>query len=68
MTRRVFSVQVNEDDIEQQHENILHTPCHVNNKVCSLVIDGGGCANVTSALLIEKLQLTTLKHPRQYKL
>ena len=40
----------------------------VNNKVCSLIIDGGSCTNVASALLVEKLQLQTLKHPRPYKL
>ena len=49
VTRRVLSAQVKEDDIEQQRENIFHTRCHVNNKVCS--------TNVASALLVEKLQL-----------
>ena len=39
-----------EDDIEQQHENIFHTRCHVNNKICSLIIDGGSCTNVASSL------------------
>ena len=46
-----------EDDIEQQRENIFHTRCHVQNKVCSLIINGGSCANVASVLLVEKLQL-----------
>ena len=53
---------------EQQLENIFHIRCHVNNKVCSLIIDGGTCTNVASALLVEKLQLPTLKHPKPYKL
>ena len=66
VTRRVLSAQVKEDDIEQQCENIFHTRCHVNNKVCSLIIDGGSCINVASALLVEKLQLQTLKHPKPY--
>ena len=68
VTRRVLSVQVKEDDIEQQYGNIFHTSCHVNNKVCSLIIDGRSGANVASALLVEKLQLPTLKHPKAYKL
>ena len=55
MTRHVLSAQVKEAAIEHQHENIFHTPCHVNNKVCSLIIDGESCANVASALLVEKL-------------
>ena len=27
--------------MEQQRENIFHTRCHINNKVCSIIIDGG---------------------------
>ena len=56
------------DDIEQQHENIFRTCCHINYKVCSLIINDGSCTNVANALLVEKLQLQTLKHPRPYKL
>jgi hypothetical protein len=36
-----LSAQVKEDDMEQQRENIFHTRCHINNKVCSMIIDGG---------------------------
>ena len=68
VTRRVLSAQVKEDDIEKHHENIFHTHCHVNNKVCSLIINSGSCTNVASDLLVEKIQLLTLKHPRSYKL
>ena len=67
VTRRVLSAQVKEDDIEK-HGNIFLTRCHVNNKVSSLIIDGGSCANIASALLVEKLQLPTFKHPKLYKL
>ena len=56
VTRHVLNTQVKEDDIEKQRENIFHTQCHVQNKVCSLIIDGGSCANVSSVLLVEKLQ------------
>ena len=40
LTRWVLTAQVKEGDIEQQNGNIFHTHCHVNNKVCSLIIDG----------------------------
>ena len=50
-TRHVLSTQVK----EHQHENIFHTHYHVINKVCSLIIDGGSCANVVSVLLVNKL-------------
>ncbi|XP_052490813.1 uncharacterized protein LOC128043050 [Gossypium raimondii] len=53
---------------ELQRENIFHTRCHIYNKVCSVIIDGGSCTNVASTLLIEKLQLATTKHPKPYKL
>ena len=55
VTRHVLSTQVKKVGIEQQHGNIFHTLYHVNNNVCSLIIDGGSCANIASALLVEKL-------------
>ena len=68
VARHALSAQVKEDDMEQQMENIFHTRCHTNNKVCSMIIDGGSCTNVASTTLVEKLNLPTLKHPRPYKL
>ena len=62
VTRLVLSAQVKEDDIEQYCENIFHTRCHVNNKICSFIIDGGSCTNVANVLLVKKLKLPTLKH------
>ena len=35
----VLSAQVKEDDMDQERENIFHTRCHINNKVCSMIID-----------------------------
>ena len=67
VARHALSAQVKEDDVEQQRENIFHTRCHINNKVCSMIIDGGSCTNVASTSLVEKLNLPTLKHPRPYK-
>uniref|UniRef100_A0A2N9F1F1 RNA-directed DNA polymerase n=1 Tax=Fagus sylvatica TaxID=28930 RepID=A0A2N9F1F1_FAGSY len=64
VARRALSAQVKEDDIEQQRENIFYTRCHINNKVCSMIIDGGSCTNVVDTTLVEKLNLPTLKHPR----
>ena len=42
--------------------------CHVQNKVCSVIIDGGSCTNVASTTMVEKLGMPTSKHPRPYKL
>ena len=62
VVRRILNVQVKEEE-SNQRENLFHTWCFVNNKVCSVIIDGGSCTNVASTYLVEKLVLTTLKHP-----
>jgi hypothetical protein len=66
VARRVLNVQVKEEE-SNQRENLFHTRCFVNNKVCSVIIDGGSCTNVASTYLVEKLALTTLKHPHPYR-
>jgi len=53
---------------EQQRENIFHTRCTVNGRVCSLIVDGGSCANVASTTTVEKLQLKTEPHPHPYSI
>ncbi|XP_052478596.1 uncharacterized protein LOC128034054 [Gossypium raimondii] len=66
VVKRSLNIQVAEE--EQQRDNIFHTRCHVQGKVCSLIIDRGSCTNVASSLLVEKLGLATTKHPTPYKL
>ena len=67
VARRGLSVQSKEDD-ERQRDKIFHTRCHVQNKVCSVIIDGGSCINVASTTMVEKLGMQISKHPRPYKL
>ena len=40
---------------EEQRENIFHTRCTIHRHVCSLIVDGGSCANVASTTLLDKL-------------
>jgi len=47
---------------ETQRENIFHTRCLINNKLCSMIIDGGSCANVASTKVVEKLEFPTISH------
>ncbi|KAH9769333.1 Endonuclease [Citrus sinensis] len=61
--RRALSVQVKEDEAVQQ-ENIFRTRCYAQDKVCSIIIDGGSYTNVASTIMVEKLGLPTLKHLR----
>lgn len=67
VARRALSAQVKKEE-NNQRENLFHTRCFVNRKVCSVIIDGGSCTNVASNELVEKLALPTLKHPRPYRL
>ena len=52
----------------RNRENIFHSGCTVQGKVCSLIIDGGSHANVVSLRMIEKLNLKTLVHPHPYNI
>jgi hypothetical protein len=67
VARRALSLQAKGID-EVQRENIFHTRCYVKDKVCSMIIDGGSCTNVASTIMVEKLGLPMVKHPRPYKL
>jgi hypothetical protein len=66
--RRTLQVQVKEDEINQQRENIFHTRCYVQSKVCGLIIDCGSCFNVCSTTLVSKLNLCIVKHAKPYRL
>lgn len=67
VARRALSAQFKEEE-NNQRENLFHTRCFVNNKVCGVIIDRGSCTDVASTELVEKLALRTLKHPRPYRL
>ena len=60
--RRVLNMQVKEDDIDQQRENIFHTWCHIQNKICSMIIDRDSCYNIARTTPIRKLNLSIVKH------
>jgi len=64
--RRVLSNQCGVKD--EQRENIFHSSCTVEGKVCSLIIDGGSCPNVVSLRMIEKLGLQATAHSHPYNI
>jgi len=39
---------------ESQKEHIFHTRCLINDKLCSLIVDGGSCAIVASTRVVDK--------------
>jgi hypothetical protein len=62
--RRALNMKIKEDDVDQQRENIFHTRSHIQNKI----VNGGSCANVANDTLVNKLNLSCIKHPRPYRL
>jgi hypothetical protein len=54
--------------VEQQRENIFHTRCLFNDKVCNMIINSGSSTNVASVTLVRKLGLNTIKHKMPYQL
>ena len=55
-------------DKEEQRENIFHSRCMIQGKVCSLIVDGGSCANIASLSIVEKLNLPAMAHPYPYNI
>ncbi|XP_071709110.1 uncharacterized protein [Rutidosis leptorrhynchoides] len=53
--RVIHSAETIED--KSQRENIFHSRSTVKGKVCSLIINGGSCANAASAHMVKKLEL-----------
>jgi len=53
---------------ESQRENIFHTRCLINDKLCSLIVDEGSCENVASTRVVDKFGLSTISHTKPYKL
>ena len=53
---------------ESQRENIFHIRCLINDKLCSLIVDGCSFSNMPSTRVVDKLGLTTISHTKSYKL
>jgi len=53
---------------EIQTENIFHTRCLINSKLCSMIVDEGSCANVASTRVVESLDypLSLIQNPINY--
>ena len=66
--RHTLEVQVMEDESNHQSENIFHTRCYVQSKLCGLIIDSGSCVNICSTTHVSKLRLSTVKHVKPYRL
>ncbi|XP_071901000.1 uncharacterized protein [Coffea arabica] len=68
VVRKVLTTRAKEEEIKVQRDNLFYTRCHIKDKVCSAVIDSGSYANVASLLMVEKVGLPVIRHPRPYRL
>nr|KYP43506.1 hypothetical protein KK1_035073 [Cajanus cajan] len=67
MVRRLLGNQSSDLD-QSQRENLFRTRCKVLENTCSLIVDSGSSCNCCSTRLVDKLALTTIPHPKPYKL
>nr|KYP31042.1 hypothetical protein KK1_049172 [Cajanus cajan] len=67
IAQRLLTNQPKEQD-QSQRENLFHSRCKNFKKTCSLIVDSGSCNNFISQRLVDKLKLTTIAHPKSYKL
>jgi len=67
MVRRILKNQPSPQALTQR-ENIFDTRCKILENTCSLIVDSGSCCNCCNIMLVDKLYLTILPHPKPYKL
>jgi len=65
MIRTALSGLAAQEHLEQR-KLIFYTRCTVGGKVCSLIVEGGSCANVPSKTMVGKLKLTVTPYPSPY--
>lgn len=65
--KRILNVQIKQKD-NNQRESIFYTRCLLNEKVYSLLIDGGTSTNVTNTTSVDKFGLTCVKYSNPYTL
>ena len=65
VVQRVLSTQVAQPEQNQRH-TLFHTKGVVHERSIRIIIDSGSCNNLVSTALVEKLSLSTRKHPHPY--
>jgi transposase InsO family protein len=56
-----------EVDSSVQRSRLFRTACIAKDKKCKVIIDSGSTDNLVATEMVEKLELTTTKHPSPYK-
>jgi len=60
--------QVSKELDPTQRQNFFHSRCHINDKLCPLIIDNRSYVNMASTRVVEKLDLKNIPHTKPYKL
>jgi len=60
--------QVSKELDPSQRQNIFHSRCHINDKLCPFLIENESGINVASTRVVDKLGLKTIPHAKPYKL
>jgi hypothetical protein len=50
-----------------QRSRLFRTACTAKDRKCKVIIDSGSTDNLVATEMVEKLELTTTKHPSPYK-
>jgi hypothetical protein len=50
-----------------QRSRLFRMACTAKDRKCKVIIDSGSTDNLVSTEMVEKLELTTTKHPSPYK-
>jgi hypothetical protein len=56
-----------EVDSSVQRSRLFRTACTAKDRKCKVIIDSGSTDNLVATEMVEKLELTTTKHPSPYK-
>jgi len=58
--------QVSKELDTSQRQKLFHSWCHINDKICPLIINNGSCVNVASTRVVDKLGLKTIPYAKPY--
>nr|KYP34583.1 hypothetical protein KK1_044449 [Cajanus cajan] len=67
VARRLLANPPHEQN-QSQRDNLFHSRCNILENTCSLIVDSGSYNNFCSSRLVNKLNLTSIAHPKAYKL
>lgn len=56
------------ENYQVQRESIFLTSCSITGRVYTMIIDGGSCATAVSQIVVNKLNIGAVAHPKPYSI